>query len=495
MLRGSSFSAAVVILYLWLGISAQYEFNQKRSLPAKIFFSDFVKSVPSIPKDGVLYFSVADIPKVQNEFGSFFGGMFSEASNFAIYTEGIDYMNGFIFTYKLDEVVQLINERKTSLDKVYAFYYGENGLVVITGELRLLLTTGKIVRIDADNFSSTTKGFVKNGFFTTGTRMENLHGKTKGYNPVIKILPPKDTPSMVQSRINFSMQVTPKIPNLPYSDSEGNSFIKSDVQEKIFAYLTSRNSFLKNSTSTSASFWKDQSAQFAIDGRLDTAWRGHRGFWDNIDRGITSDVEYFGVDLGRVLTIDQIRWISAQKPLIPTHYKILISLDGKSWKVAKEISRRTVMPEGTSVSDSFSPVEARFVKMEILKTYGNDGPELKEFEVIEAEFSGLNAEDVSKIKLNPFADIKTISEANSAKEFIRENSKLKLYWMAEDDREQSALDYKEIPLIVDGQFHEYEIELPAEGLFWQAFSLEGFNFPVEMMIGEMKIIYEPIEKN
>ena len=111
---------------------------------------------------------------------------------------------------------------------------------------------------------------------------------------------------MVQSRINFSMQVTPKIPNLPYSDSEGNSFIKSDVQEKIFAYLTSRNSFLKNSTSTSASFWKDQSAQFAIDGRLDTAWRGHRGFWDNIDRGITSDVEYFGVDLGRVLTIDQI---------------------------------------------------------------------------------------------------------------------------------------------------------------------------------------------
>ena len=290
------------------------------------------------------------------------------------------------------------------------------------------------------------------------------------------------------------MSVSLIYPPLPYQGERILFDLSRDKKSQFLAYINSQNNFRKNSIATSASFWKEQEPKFAIDGRLETAWRGHRGFWDNIDRGITQDIEYLSVDLGKVSNISQVVWVSAQRPLVPTHYKTLTSVDGKSWQLVKEVTDGKQLPEGTVVVDSFAPTPARYVKVEILKTYGNDGPEIKEFEVIESEYANLDRGVVEKLRDAPFAKIETLGDFNLAVSFIRQNAKFRFYYQSSADGEQDQTKYVDVPLLVDGRLHEYSIELPATGLSWTKFTLEGFNFPTEILIKNPKIIYERVTK-
>lgn len=474
-------TTAAIITYLSLGINYQHDFNQRRSFPAKRLFASFDNAVPNIPKGAVIYFDVANDSKIRGELGSFFGGIFSEGSNFAIYTGSeINYMTDFIFTYKFSDLLQALKDGNTSIDKVFTFYYGESGLVDTSQKTRELLTNGQIVKI-GDTFGAKTL-------------LSEDGGKTIGKNPKIEISIAEDVPSLVPSSLSFSMTAMYKIPPLPYEARDMAFSINSNEKKKIFSYLLSQTRFRKTAVATSASFWKEQDPKFAIDGRLETSWRGHRGFWDNIDRGITKDVEYLGIDLGKILTVSQVMWVSAQRPLAPTHYKILTSEDGKSWHLAKEVKNGKELPEGTIVVDSFDPIPARYVKMEILRTYGNDGPEIKEFEVIEARYANLDQKLVERVRKAPFGKIETLHDFNDALTFVRQNASLRFYYQSSADSKQDPTKYVDVPLLVDGKSHEYSIPLPATGISWTQFTLEGFNFPAEIVIQAPKITYESVSK-
>lgn len=483
----------VIFIYLILGVSFQRQFNERRSIPAKAFFSSFDKAVPQIPKDAYLYFDLVNDNQIRGQFGSFFGGMFSEASNLAIYSEGVDYMNDFIFTYKFDDILEALGKNKTTLDKVFTFYYGEEGLLDTTQKTRKLLLESKTLNFNSSSFSSNTSYVASDDIFKTGTFLDESGKKTAGINPSIKVSLPPETESHIPSTFSFSMSVTPKIPKLPYQSGIQGAIVDREERSRVYNYLLSQSSFRKNAVATSASFWKEQEPKFALDGRLETSWRGHRGFWDYIDRGITNDIEYLSVDLGRKLLIGQVRWISAQRPLAPTHYKILTSLDGKSWELAKEVRNEVELSEGTLVSDSFSPKSARFVKMEILKTFGNDGPELKEFEVIESEFSKLDSSIVEHVRKEPFGTVENQIQYSDALSFIKQSAILRFYFMSSADSKQDPVKYVDIPLFLDGKPHQHSIPLPATGLTWVNFTLDGFNFPAEIVIGQTKLIYQSIK--
>lgn len=489
-----TFSALVIIVYLSLGASYQREFNAKRSLLAKSFFASFTSFVPNIPKGAVTYFDLANDNKVRGEFGSFFGGMFSEASNLAIYNPHLDYTKDFIFTYKFDDVIQMINEGNTDINKVFTFYYGDKGLIDTTQNVRELIIDGKLVTLGTEQFSSNTPFGVSVGSFTTETDLKESRGITIGENPIIKILAFNDNPSLVPSTFSFSMSVAPKLLPLPYETKNKSFDVDSKMKNKIFSYLLSQDNFKKTAVATSASFWKDQEPKFAIDNRLETSWRGHRGFWDDISRGKTSNVEYLNIDLKKVFTINQVRWVSAQRPLVPIHYRILTSIDGKTWNLAKEVISDKTLSEGTTVVDSFSPIAARFVKMEILKTYGNDGPEIKEFEVIESRFDDLDSSIVERVRQEPFSRIDNKIQYNDALLFIKQNAVMRFYFMSSADSGQDPTKYVEIPVQVDGKIHEYQVSLPATGINWTQFLISGFNFPAQIYISLPRIIYKPVIK-
>ncbi len=484
----------VIIVYLFLGINYQKEFNERRSFPAQKFFSSFKKSMPSIPKEAVIYFNLMNDRRIQGEFGSFFGGMFSEAGNLAILGDVDDYTSDFLVTYDINEVKRFLGEGKTSLDKVFTFYYGDEGLIDTSQITRELLITSKEITLDTQQFSSSTSFRTSGGVFTTSTHFEESGEFTTGENPVVTISVPDNTPSLVPSVLSFSMSVSPNITPLPYQ-TKGQSFdIDSKEKNKIFSYLLSQNNFRKTAVGTSASFWKEQEAKLALDGRLETAWRGHRGYWDDIDRNITRNIEYFQVDLRHIATVGQIMWVSAQRPLVPTHYKILTSTDGKEWQLVKEVTGGNVLPEGTVIFDSFKPTPARYLKMEILATYGNDGPEIKEFEVLESRFAELDRKVVEKVRQAPFAEIETLSDFNNAWAFVQQNASLRFYYQSSADGKQDETRYVDIPVVIDGKLHQYSIDLPATGINWTQFTIGGFNFPAEIKISSPSIIYKTIQK-
>lgn len=472
------FVVLIIGIYLYLNVTNQYLFNQKRSIPARNFFSTFDKAIPDIPKGAVIYFNIANDPVVKGEYNSFFGGMFSEAGNLAILSDTInDYAEDFLVTYNFDEVLEMIKNNKVDLNNVYSFYYSKDGLVQTTSQLRQLLSSPQTKQITSP--------------ITAKTEIKEENSKFIGKDPVITIQPPAQTSSLVKSKISFLMSVSSFSPSLPYSTSGGN-VVPSEERDKIFSYLISRNNFQKNTTVTAASYWRDQTPNLAIDGRLDTSWRAHRGFWEEIFRGRSKEVEYFSVDLKSIKMISQVKWVSGFYQLVPTHYKILTSKDGVTWKQVLEVEKREYMSSDTLVINSFPPEPAHFVKMEILKTYGNDGPEIKEFEVIDTEYAQLSQDDIGHVENAPFEDINSESQFNKALSFTQNNPTIKFYWMSSADKIQDLNKYIELPIFIDGVMHEYSLPLPAEGINWTAFHLEGFNFPADINIQSPKIIYEPL---
>lgn len=484
----------IALCYMLLSVVHQKEFNDKRSFPAKKFFSAFDSFVPEIPKDSVLYFSIENNNKIKDQFGGFFGGMFSEGSNLAIYTEGIDYMNEFTFTYKFDDILSFLAEGKTSLDKVYTFYYGKDGLVETTDVTREFLFNGKQVSVSPADLSSITSYQVLGNAFQTNTDIYQENGIWVGKYPSVTVTP-NESISVVPSKFEFSMKVTPKTVPIPFQSGEEVYNITPQERLKVFDYLQSVKNFRESAKATSGSFWKEQEAKFAVDGRLDTAWRGHRGYWDDIYRGNTNNIEYLNIDLGSQKLISQVVLTTAQRPLVPSDYRILISLDGTNWIKVFEETNGSTYPEGTSVTNSFNPVQARFVRLEVLKTFGNDGPELKEFEVVESKFANLDREVLTNVKNSPYNKIESVTDFNSALSYISKNAAVRFYWRSQGEDDQDPNNFIEIPIKPDGNTYIYEVNLPSTGVFWKNFTVEGFNFPAEVSISNITIDYKRLNKN
>lgn len=485
-------TSIIVITYLALGIVQQYQFNKERNFPAKNFFNTFKQSLPQIPKGAYLYFDIKNDNKIKKEFGSFFGGMFSEGANLAIYSEGIDYMNDFIFTYKFEDVLKALEDKRVSLRNVFTFYYGDKGLIDTTADVRKLLPSNLSVNLSTSRLKSTTPYQIVEKEFITSPQIVQDRTTIVTY-PKIYFEPDQNIPSLIPSNLTFSMKIAPLLPPLPFESSKQTYQVSNSQKSMMFDYLISQDQYFKTASASAASYWKEQEPRLAIDNRLETAWRGHRGFWDEIFRKRIDDTEFFVVDLKTVKRISQVIWVTAQRPLIPTDYKLLTSADNTNWVTVKSVKEIRDLPSGSIIIDSFAPVDARFVKMEIYKTLGNDGPEIKEFEVVEEKFTNLDKNLTTKVKEDPFSKIESNEDYNSALAYVLATSKIRVYFRSDADTDQDLTKYQELPILIDGRFHEYSLSLPASGIGWLRFSLEGLNFPAEISLQSLVIKYQSVK--
>ncbi len=451
--------AGFVMSLLFFSVKYQSEFNARRSTPAKAFFHSFKQAVPTLKKGDVLYFDIANDNKIAAQFGSFFGGMFSEASNFAIYTEGIDYMNDFLFTYDFDQVLSLLESKELKIDNLYTFYYGQDGLVNTTNEVRSLLVSGDKKTLTNTKFDEKSKTIEINA---------------------------SNAKSVTVSTLSFSLKASLTPVSIPYKYGSAIN-IENSKRQTIFSYLLSRADYYTKVKATTASFWKEQSSELIVDERLDTSWRGHRGYWDEYFRG-KGEKEHLVLDIGNIKNIGAVRWFSVQKPLVPSEYTIYTSLDGKDWSKARDFTRVTALAEDSEVVDTFKPIQARYLKIVFTRTFGNDGPEMSEIEVIESQYVELERKAIDAVSTNPFSRIDSLEEYNMAANYIKKNAKIKVFWKSDADPNWISTNYFELPLNIDGAFHTYKVDLPATGINWQSFKIEGFNFPVSLDIENIEIV-------
>ena len=108
--------------------------------------------------------------------------------------------------------------------------------------------------------------------------------------------------------------------------------------------------------------------EMAVDGLVDRS-----SYW-----GASPYPQWWMVDLGEVRRIDRIRVVTYWDGARFYRYRVYISKDGRKWRLVADMSRnqRRSTPEG--FWHAFPPVEARFVKVEMLYNSANPGVHLVE---------------------------------------------------------------------------------------------------------------------
>ena len=123
--------------YNLLATHARFEkFNAFRSRAAHAFFKDLKNMYPTFPKGSLIYIETSGSPQIKNRLSRIYGGnnLGAGATIAVFYPEltlkDIDVVREFVYVEKF------IASDSAKIDKVYGFYYDENGLFDKTPETR-----------------------------------------------------------------------------------------------------------------------------------------------------------------------------------------------------------------------------------------------------------------------------------------------------------------------------------------------------------------------
>ena len=342
--------ATSLCVLLVLGIGYQAKIVRERSIPSRDFYASLLTEVPTISKGAVFYFEIEDNPFYQRQFSDFFSvGSMPESTALAIYY-GLD-RDDIRFVTNYDELVSILAKDQKLIDQTYAFYYGSTGLKNRTQQLRTSLLTQQV--------DPTPPGYVDVSFEAkTAIDKSQLQKMTR--SPIDTIL-----------------------------------------QAKILSYLRARDAFYKTASITSLSEWRYQEIANALDMSSDTSWRGHRIYWDD------NEHDAIVVELPHSVTISRFVWTNWIPSLTPTSYTIQVSNDSKTWTKVFSMEDGLEKEANQRVEQSFSPVSARYVKMDIEDTLTNDSPGIADVEVIESQYDALTLKFIQDFLVSPFTYVNT----------------------------------------------------------------------------------------
>ena len=149
---------------------------------------------------------------------------------------------------------------------------------------------------------------------------------------------------------------------------------KAEKQLGALAPVVSTNVAMGMPVSISCNQQGDHSPKGAVDGKLtrDTAYWGHA--WPS----------WFQVDLQQVRKIDTVRIIFYWDGRRFYTYTAEVSKDGKTWQKVADNSKNSTPADAKGMVHRFAPVEARYVRVNILKNSVNEAVHIVELEVYAA---------------------------------------------------------------------------------------------------------------
>lgn len=352
--------SGVVVTNLVLGVHYQFKLIKDRSIPTRAFYINLKSFVPSVRKGATFYFDVKADPFLRQQFNDFFSvGSMPNSTALAIYY-GVD-RNEIKFITEIDDLLFKLSTKEINSENLYTFYYGDEGLINTTL-----------------NFKEALSGGSKKVFAGTPVML----------NVPIKV-------HLEEGNISY-----------PYSFS-GKKRRDFTIEEKrnFIAYFNSRRNYYQNVHAESLSEWKFQEIANIIDDNIDTSWRGHRIYWhDNRHDEVL-------LDLGTAKVINRLVWVNWIRTLAPTGYEIETSVEGERWLKVKEVLKGPKREDGERVTEVFSDVPARYVRLNISETQSGDAPAISEIEVVQSQHN-LDINKAFGFLYDPFAYIENISEMN-----------------------------------------------------------------------------------
>lgn len=429
----------LVSVNLILSLNYQKSFVRENSFPARKFYSDMKRFLPTIQKGDYFYFDVQNNDSYQRQFNEFFGvGSMPESTALAVYY-GVDRYELSRFT-DFNEMIFYMDKDSIAPDKIHAFYYGSKGLISTTSEVRSALerkNTQAPLEIKDNQSSKVT------------LQKTNIA-------PASYLL------------LSFKTKVIPNFENIVINPPTE----KVNVQH-IIDYLLARRNYYQTVKAKSLSEWKSQEIQYVVDNNPSTSWRGHRIYWHENKK------EQVILDLGTVRSISGVVWTNWINRLTPTSYAIEISEDGNDWTEVKKVRDGKERETGDRVVDIFDSTQARFVRFTIFETLTDDSPALSEIEIIASSFSDIEPQVATEFITSP---LNFISNKEGLESVILELSSLLTIEVAwKTNKGENAT---QIPIGEFERIRDYQVILNPGGTVLKDISLTIPSIPAKIEVSD-----------
>lgn len=428
------------------GVIYQHNILISRSYPARNFHTSLQKYLPQIKKGDILYIDVAD--NAQSRFKSAFTvGQMPEETAIA-WRYGIDRYDFRLIT-EFPELIKAINQGKVSLSQIYAFHYTLEGLSNTTTRFREILST-----------------------------------KSKDYvaSKPTKSLAPLELKIQL---IAISADVTQlKFPLIQNSNLASNSVARDiKLHQEAKAYSEEITFLRRQMKITTTSDWHENSPLFINDGDVNTAWRADRFVW--------AEQRHAGfiLDLGEMLEIGRLVWINAYPNHSPVEYKILASQNNIDWTTVKTYRTNRRLEAGVMQIETFPPQRTRYIKMDITKTLSDDSPGISEVWVVPAKYSNLDLKATEEYLHDPMGYVSDERSYIQTLDLMNYTGKVQFSWQDNSTNKLVSLPGLLIPVIYDGQPHEYSLIIPARGTEITDFKITFTQIPGTVQISNIKYRY------
>lgn len=448
-----------VIIVIWglfnliNSIVYQHQILLNRSFPVDSFYKTLQKDVPKITKGDVFYFNLGD-----SAARDYFNNAISTASmpdetSFA-WRYGVDRYD-FKITSNFNDFIKYIKSNNSSLNQLHTFYY----------------TKDKLADTSTDTISFLKKGTAeKETTFTSLNENENLIAKLD--KPIISLTPVE---------LNLTMSATlPDISqiNFPYvKDSTliyNNVANDSENRQKAFLYSKAKNQLMKNIKLSASSSWMDDVDKNAIDNNVQTNWRANRLTW-------AKEKTYLTLDLEKEYNIGELIWVNGFGNSTPTKYSVEISIDNKNWQTVKEVKNDTRIDNKDLQIISFTPVNARYLKLNIIETLDTDAPQIGELWTIPSDYDNLDIKDTEDFLKNPLGYVASKDDFISTLKFLNNSGEVSVNGSLNN-------------IIYDGLYHKYTFLLPEYGEPVSSLSITNLQIPGNLVLKNVQFKNQNLEE-
>ena len=461
----------IIIVAIFSAMSISYEKNilSERSIPSRNFYKQLLNNIPNISDKTIFYFDYADYHPVYSRFGNIMVGAYlpREAALAVHYRKKIEEIK---IANNFEEFLSNVVDNKY---KFYTFYYGQNGLVSTTDKLKNLLQAGESVTLPTGNV------VYKRSFFTPGA---NIRANTVSFYPLVLKLSLKANP-VDNSEFKFPF-FGPEINSSGHSDIEKYHLKHKESKGLVFQYIISRKKYYEKAkieTSLTHDNFQNLSKE-AIDKNDQTYWLSNPDGWRNKNA-------WLNINLGEARNISKLVLTSQSNARFPKGYRLSTSPDGMTWH---NINRTQNINTKNGMNVLFPPVLSQFVRLEINSTIEGLAPALSEIEIVEDEYKNVDRDFALRLENNPFEYISDENDLALTYNYLFQAATFTLATVTDRDGLNSESYNIEVPLYLDGQYHDYVVPIAPRGTVLKEIEI-SMNFPADFDIQSLSIEYPKLK--
>lgn len=464
------------------------------SIPSKQFYSDIRTQVKSLPKNPIILFDTFRTPRIIGMSGNTY-----PSTGLALFYNAPDRIPA---VSSFSDLLEMIKNGKITTKNILTFYLDENGRVKDTTQSvrKRLQNPQNPYAIKSQSFKSTTTITRLDSSSLAGPLIYQSKDGSLGVNPTLTAQVNQTSASPLLLTINVS--ATPQDFNstaFPYTDitqKTVGSVTKEDLADfsiednsscqnrSLYLQMQAQHDdFLKSAKVIATTDWRGNVVANIHDGNNITSWDANALAWDSIHR------EKILIDLGSYRKVGRLIWINHFSRSTPSTYSIFTSDNQEEWKEVKKIVNGPSRKEDEVVIDVFpEDVLARYVKLDISKTFSNQAPSIREIWVDSIRQEAVDWNSANEIVNQPFScPVSSLEEVNGILNTLGNKINAKLWWVTNATalyNPENILDWNIIP---DGEIHTYEFYLPAQGTKLEEIKMSDFQIPLNMEIQSASI--------